>query len=92
MMMSSIYAIECARDGVWVLLISTNLAHNMSDVFDRLFTDKLAAVTDELNLDAAKTDPETKVREHLMGTKQVMGDRVSPVMINEINRQTEMAH
>ncbi|MFC7130424.1 ArsA family ATPase [Haloferax chudinovii] len=90
--MSSAYAVKCARDGVRTLLVSTDPAHSTSDVFDQSFTDEPAAVADESNLDAMEIDPETEVREHLMETKRAMGDQVSPAMVNEIDRQIEMAH
>lgn len=90
--MSSAYAVKCARDGVRTLLVSTDPAHSTSDVFDQSFTDEPAAVADEPNLDAMEIDPETEVREHLMETKRAMGDQVSPAMVNEIDRQIEMAH
>ncbi|CQR49127.1 ArsA family ATPase [Haloferax massiliensis] len=90
--MSSAYAVKCARDGVRTLLVSTDPAHSTSDVFDQSFTDEPAAVAGEPNLDAMEIDPETEVREHLMETKRAMGDQVSPAMVNEIDRQIEMAH
>ncbi|WP_424007323.1 ArsA family ATPase [Haloferax denitrificans] len=90
--MSSAYAVKCARDGVRTLLVSTDPAHSTSDVFDQSFTDEPAAVAGEPNLDAMEIDPETEVHEHLMETKRAMGDQVSPAMVNEIDRQIEMAH
>jgi arsenite-transporting ATPase len=37
-------------------------------------------------------DPDDEVERHLMETKRAMGDQVSPAMVNEIDRQIEMAH
>ncbi|KAB1197765.1 MULTISPECIES: TRC40/GET3/ArsA family transport-energizing ATPase [Haloferax] len=90
--MSSAYAVKCARAGVKTLLVSTDPAHSTRDVFDQEFTDTPAPVEGEPNLDAMEIDPETEVREHLMETKRAMSDQVSPAMVNEIDRQIEMAH
>ncbi|WP_416838103.1 ArsA family ATPase [Haloferax sp. DFSO52] len=90
--MSSAYAVKCARAGVPTLLVSTDPAHSTRDVFDQEFTDDPSPVEDEPNLDAMEIDPETEVREHLMETKRALGEQVSPAMVNEIDRQIEMAH
>ncbi|KAB1192934.1 TRC40/GET3/ArsA family transport-energizing ATPase [Haloferax sp. MBLA0076] len=90
--MSSAYAVKCARAGVSTLLVSTDPAHSTRDVFDQSFTDTPEPVEDEPNLDAMEIDPETEVREHLMETKRALGEQVSPAMVNEIDRQIEMAH
>jgi arsenite-transporting ATPase len=37
-------------------------------------------------------DPDDEVERHLMETKRAMGDQVSAAMVNEIDRQIEMAH
>ncbi|AFK20632.1 ATPase [Haloferax mediterranei ATCC 33500] len=89
---SSAYAVKCARAGIRTLLVSTDPAHSTRDVFDQTFTDDPSPVDGEKNLDAMEIDPETEVREHLMETKRAMGDQVSPAMVNEIDRQLEMAH
>ncbi|WP_411967553.1 ArsA family ATPase [Haloferax sp. YSSS75] len=90
--MSSAYAVKCARAGVRTLLVSTDPAHSTSDVFDQQFTDTPSPVEGEPNLDAMEIDPETEVRDHLMETKRALSDQVSPAMVNEIDRQIEMAH
>ncbi|ELZ95324.1 transport ATPase (substrate arsenite) [Haloferax mucosum ATCC BAA-1512] len=90
--LSSAYAVKCARAGIRTLLVSTDPAHSTRDVFDQQFTDSPSSVEGETNLDAMEIDPETEVRDHLMETKRAMGDQVSPAMVNEIDRQIEMAH
>ncbi|UVE51134.1 TRC40/GET3/ArsA family transport-energizing ATPase [Haloferax larsenii] len=90
--MSSAYAVKSARAGVRTLLVSTDPAHSTRDVFDQVFSDSPSSVEGEPNLDAMEIDPETEVREHLMETKRALSDQVSPAMVNEIDRQIEMAH
>jgi arsenite-transporting ATPase len=89
---SSAYALKCARAGVDTLVVSTDPAHSTSDVFDQQFSDDPAPVEGTDNLDAMEIDPDDEVERHLMETKRAMGDQVSPAMVNEIDRQIEMAH
>ena len=89
---SSAYALKCARAGLETLVVSTDPAHSTSDVFDQGFGDDPAPVEGVSNLHAMEIDPEEEVERHLMETKRAMGDQVSPAMVNEIDRQVEMAH
>jgi arsenite-transporting ATPase len=89
---SSAYALKCARAGVDTLVVSTDPAHSTSDVFDQQFSDDPAPVEGIDGLDAMEIDPEDEVERHLMEIKRAMGDQVSPAMVNEIDRQIEMAH
>ena len=90
--MSSAYGLKCARDGLATLVVSTDPAHSTSDVFDEEFTDEPKAVESEENLHVMEVDPDEELQRHLMETKRAMGDHVSPAMVNEIDRQIEMAH
>jgi arsenite-transporting ATPase len=89
---SSAYAYKCARAGLETLVVSTDPAHSTSDVFDQQFSDEPASVEGIENLSAMEIDPDDEVERHLMETKRAMGDQVSPAMVNEIDRQLEMAH
>jgi arsenite-transporting ATPase len=89
---SSAYAHECARDGVDTLLVSTDPAHSTADVFDQAFGDEPTAVDGYEALSVLEIDPEAAVDDHLMGIKQALGDQVSPALVNEIDRQIELAH
>jgi arsenite-transporting ATPase len=89
---SSAYALKCARAGLTTLVVSTDPAHSTSDVFDQQFGDDPRPVDGEENLYAMEIDPDEEVEAHLMETKRAMGDQVSAAMVNEIDRQIEMAH
>jgi len=89
---SSAYGLKCANAGLKTLVVSTDPAHSTSDVFDQQFGDDPARVEGHENLRAMEIDPEEEVQEHMMEIKRRMGDQVSPALVNEIDRQIELAH
>ncbi|MFC7058193.1 ArsA family ATPase [Halovenus salina] len=89
---SSAFAHKCARAGQEVLLVSTDPAHSTADVFDQEFDDDPRPVEGYDSLSVMEIDPEQAVDEHLMGIKRSLGDQVSPAIVNEIDRQIELAH
>ena len=89
---SSAYALKCARAGLDTLVVSTDPAHSTSDVFDQQFGNDPRAVEGIEGLSAMEVDPDGEVERHLMETKRALSDQVSPAMVNEIDRQIEMAH
>ncbi|WP_276271175.1 ArsA family ATPase [Haloarcula litorea] len=89
---SSAYGLKCARDGLRTLLVSTDPAHSTSDVFDQQFDDDPTAVDGHENLWAMELDPDEEVKRHMQSIKRAMSDQVSPAIVNEIDRQIELAH
>jgi arsenite-transporting ATPase len=89
---SAAYAHECARAGLETLLVSTDPAHSTADVFDQHFDDDPTPVDGYERLSVMEIDPEEAVDEHLMETKRALGDQVSASIVNEIDRQIELAH
>ena len=89
---SSAYGQKCARSGLETLIVSTDPAHSTADVFDQEFDDEPRPVEGIQNLSVMEIDPDDELERHLMETKRAMGDQVSPAMVNEIDRQIEMAH
>ena len=89
---SSSYALKCARDGYDTLVVSTDPAHSVADVFDQSFGDDATPVDGVENLWAMQIDPEAEVDRHLSELRQQLSEQVSTAMVSEINRQLEMAH
>ena len=90
--MSSAYGLKCARAGLETLIVSTDPAHSTADVFDQTFSDEPQSVEGVDGLSVMEIDPDEELERHLMETKRALGDQVSPAMVNEIDRQIEMAH
>jgi len=89
---SSAYGLNCARNGLQTLLVSTDPAHSTSDVFDQQFDDDPKSVEGHENLFAMELDPEEEVQRHMAEIKSTMSEQVSPAIVNEIDRQIELAH
>ncbi|MFC6614006.1 ArsA family ATPase [Halopenitus salinus] len=89
---SSAYGLKCAERGLSTLLVSTDPAHSTSDVFDQEFGDEPTPVEGHENLHAMEIDPEAEIERHMNEIRSSMGDQVSPAIVNEIDRQIELAH
>ena len=89
---SCAYGVKCANAGVDTLVVSTDPAHSVSDVFDQQFGDEPEPVEGIDGLDALEIDPEEEVTAHLDDIRSRLSDQVSAAMVNEINQQLEMAH
>jgi arsenite-transporting ATPase len=89
---SCAYALQCARDGHETLVVSTDPAHSVSDVFDQPFDDDARPVEGVEGLYGMQIDPDEEVTRHLNELRQDLSEQVSAAMVNEINRQLEMAH
>ena len=89
---SSAFALKSARAGLRTLVVSTDPAHSTSDVFDQQFDDDPKPVEGVENLHAMEIDPDEEVEAHMMEIKRRMGEQVSPSIVNEIDRQIELAH
>jgi len=89
---SCAYGVKSARAGLETLVVSTDPAHSVSDVFDQPFGDEPGPVEGVDGLEAMEIDPETEVRRHLDGIRNDLSEQVSAAMVNEIDQQLEMAH
>ena len=89
---SCAYAHRCARDGLRTLVVSTDPAHSVSDVFDQQFGDEPESVAGVDGLDALEIDPEDEMQRHLDEIRETLSEQVSAAMVSEINRQLEMSH
>ena len=74
---SCAYAYRCANAGVRTLVVSTDPAHSVSDVFDQQFGDDPAPVEGVDGLDAMEIDPEDEMQRHLQEIREGFGrDRI----------------
>ncbi|WP_137284138.1 ArsA family ATPase [Halorussus salinisoli] len=89
---SCAYGLRSAREGLKTLVVSTDPAHSTSDVFDQQFGDEPKAVEGYDDLWAMEIDPDEEVERHMQEIKRTMSDQVSPSIVNEIDRQIELAH
>jgi arsenite-transporting ATPase len=89
---SSAYALQCADAGLDTLIVSTDPAHSTADVFGQPFDDDPAPVEGIDHLWAMEIDPDEEVQAHMAEIKRRMADHVSPAVVNEIDRQIELAH
>ena len=89
---SCAYGLKCANAGIETLVVSTDPAHSVSDVFDQQFSDTPEPVEGVDGLSALEIDPDDEVTAHLDDIRNRLSDQVSAAMVNEINQQLEMAH
>ncbi|QLH79947.1 AAA family ATPase [Halosimplex rubrum] len=89
---SCAYALKCAEAGLDTLVVSTDPAHSTADVFDQAFDDDPSAVDGHEGLWAMEVDPDEEVERHMGEIRQRMNEQVSAAIVNEIDRQIELAH
>ena len=89
---SSAFALRSARDGEETLLVSTDPAHSLRDVFDQEFGDDPREVAAYDRLSVLEIDPDAEVDAHLQSLKRELGTQMSPAIVNEVDLQLEMAH
>lgn len=87
---SAAMALLLAQKGKKILLVSTDPAHNTGDLFHRNFTGgKIERATQ--NLDVLEIDSEQESRNYINGVKGNLKGLVKATMLEEVNRQIDMA-
>ena len=86
---ASSLALLASNNGRKVLLVSTDPAHSLGDMFDEEIGDK--EVSMGTNLWALEIDSEREADSHISSVKQSMKALVSPKMYIEIDRQLDLA-
>ncbi|SNZ17664.1 arsenite efflux ATP-binding protein ArsA [Natronoarchaeum philippinense] len=89
---SSAFAVGCAEAGLDTLLVSTDPAHSTADVFDQPFGDDPRPVDGRERLWAMEIDPDAEIEAHVAQIRRSLSDQMSPAIVNEIDRQIELAH
>ncbi len=87
---SASYAFYCADQGLRTLLVSTDPAHSLGDIFEQ----SIGATIKELKpgLHVLEIDPEQESQKYIKGIKDNMKKVVSPVIIEEIEKQLDAAY
>ncbi|MFP4263338.1 MAG: ArsA family ATPase [Halomonas sp.] len=81
-------AVLAARRGRRVLVVSTDPAHSLGDVFDRELGDTPRRLLP--NLDAMEIDPDAEVEAHLARVTAQMRRYAAPEMMSELERQMRL--
>lgn len=80
---------QAAKEGHKTLLISTDPAHNVGDIFNREIGGKTIEIAD--NLYALEIDPEIETENYIKGVKANIKGTVHTSMMEEVNRQLDTA-
>jgi arsenite-transporting ATPase len=82
-------ALMAAESGRRTLIVSTDPAHSLGDVFDtRIGNEETSLVP---NLSGLEIDPEAEAERHIAAVKMSMKSLVAPKMYREIDRQLDLA-
>lgn len=80
---------QAAKSGFRTLLISTDPAHNVGDIFDEKIGGRTKEIAD--NLYALEIDPEIETENYIKGVKDNIRGTVHTSMMEEVNRQLDTA-
>ncbi|MFN3582037.1 MAG: ArsA family ATPase [Pseudomonas sp.] len=86
---SAALAILAASRGKRCLVVSTDPAHSLGDVFDRQLDDTPRRLLP--NLDAMEIDPDIEVAAHLQRVTEQMRRFAAPEMMKELQRQMQLS-
>lgn len=78
---------KSAKEGNRTLLVSTDPAHNVGDIFNREIGGKTIEIAD--NLFALEIDPEVETENYIKGVKANIKGSVHTSMMEEVNRQLD---
>ncbi|MCP2035865.1 arsenite-transporting ATPase [Planomicrobium sp. HSC-17F08] len=80
---------QSAKSGHKTLLVSTDPAHNVGDIFNQQIGGKTLKIAD--NLYALEIDPEIETEKYIKGVKENIKGTVHTSMMEEVNRQLDTA-
>lgn len=86
---SSSYALARSKEGYKVLLVSTDPAHSISDLFER----PIGRLPIEIstNLMAVEIDPQKESEAYISSIRNNLKNIYSPIILNEIHKQLDTA-
>ncbi|GAB4072223.1 TRC40/GET3/ArsA family transport-energizing ATPase [Barrientosiimonas marina] len=80
---------KAAQQGSHTLLVSTDPAHNLGDIFDQTVGGSITRIA--ANLDGLEIDPVAETEEYIKGVKDNIQNVVQASRMDEINRQLNTA-
>lgn len=80
---------KLANKGKKTLLVSTDPAHNLGDIFGRVIGGTISRVKG--NLYALEIDPEMETAKYIRQVKENIKESVNPIMMEEVHRQLDAA-
>ncbi len=86
---SAAFALHCANNGEKTLLVSTDPAHSLCDIFEKKIGSEITPLNN--NLFAIEIDPVEESENYIEGIKSKMKDIVSPIIIKEVEKQLDAA-
>ncbi|MDR9770218.1 ArsA family ATPase [Acetomicrobium sp.] len=84
------FSLKASERGKRILLVSTDPAHSLSDIFDKTIGPKGAQILD--NLFALEVDPEIEAKKYIEGVKRQLSGAVSSVVIDALQKQIDAAY
>ena len=86
---SASFALSCALKGKRTLLVSTDPAHSISDIFEKPIGNKIINIYN--NLDALEIDTGLECEKYMKGVQANLKNVVSPIIVKEIKKQIDAA-
>jgi arsenite-transporting ATPase len=86
---SASFALNCALQGKKTLLVSTDPAHSISDIFEKPIGGKIINI--DKNLDALEIDSAVESRKYMDGVRANLKNVLSPIIVKEIKKQINAA-
>ncbi|MDI6601639.1 MAG: TRC40/GET3/ArsA family transport-energizing ATPase [Thermoanaerobacteraceae bacterium] len=84
---SASYGMFCAQKGLKTLIVSTDPAHSLGDIYEVKIGGNIKELDE--NLFGLEIDPEAVSNEYINRTKAEMQKTLSPIIIEEIERQID---
>lgn len=86
---SSAFAVYNSKKGRKTLLVSTDPAHSISDIFERPIGRQIVKLME--NLDGVEIDAEFESKQYIKRIRANLKNIISPIIIEEINKQLDVA-
>lgn len=87
---SAAFAYNCAQSGKKTLLVSTDPAHSVGDLFEMKIGNGTTKIKD--NLDCMEINSQIECKKYMQGVKDSLKNVVSPVIVKEIKKQIDTAY